>query len=314
MAGVVRNLIARAGIDLSSFEKGLKSMEKKLAKTAKRMQAVGKTMTAAFTAPALALGALSLKTIAYADDIATTATKINMSAEALQKWQHIAKQTDVDAERLIKGFTKFREAIGDRLLGQTTTATKALDGLGLTMEDLQKGTAEENFEKLVRSLSNIEDKTLQAAYANEIFGERAATDLIPLLARGGEAIDKYSKEFEKMGYLSNEQVAKLTEFDNEMNRVKQTVAVAGAQLGIAFMPIIENLLKLFEKIAPILKKFADTFTSMPKPVQNTAVVIMLLLAAVGPLLLITAKFALALKTMIPIIKSIAAAQIYIPHS
>lgn len=305
---VVRNLIARAGLDLSNFEKGLKTMEKKLAKTSKQLNAVGKTMTAAFTAPVAALGALSLKTVQYADDIATTATKINMSAEELQKWQHIAKQTDVEAERLTKGFTKFREAIGDRLLGNSTEATKALDGLGLTMSELKNGTAEQNFDKLIRNLAGIKDKTLQAAYANEIFGERAATDLIPLLAGGGAAIDKFSAEFEKMGYLTNEEVAKLAEFDNEMNRVKQSVSVAGAKLGTALLPVLQTLMNMLEAVAPILQTFGKFFSSMPTPIQKVAIVLMLVLAAIGPLLLIAAKFTLALKTMIPVIKAITAAQ------
>lgn len=286
----VRNLVARAGVDLSNWEKGLGKMEKDLNKMSKKMEAMGKAMTAAFTLPVVAIATLSLKTVAFADELATTAVAINMSAEALQRWRYIAKQTDVDTEVLTKGFVKFRSAIGDRLLGQTNNATKALDSLGLTMSDLKGKSSEENFETLIRKLSSIKDKTLQAAYANEIFGDRIATDIIPLLAAGGDAIDTYSKEFEKIGYLSNQQVDKLAKFDNEMNRVKTTFSVVGAELGTAFLPMLQQLITILEvSVVPIMRALTSAFSILPGPIQAVVTSLLLLVATFGPILIIYSK-------------------------
>lgn len=267
-------------------------MQKGLEKTAKKVGEVAKTMVKAFTLPVAALTALTIKTVAYADEIATTAQKINMSAEALQKWQYIAMQTDVETERLTKAFTKYREVIGNRLLGNTNNATKALDELNISMASLDGKSAEQSFEILIGKLSSIKDPVLQAAYANRIFGERVATDLIPLLEAGSEAIEKYGREFEKTGYLTNEQVKQLAEFDNKMNQVKQSIKVASANLGQAFLPILENLLSLVQTITPYLQKVANFFSNLPEPVQKVTTATLLFLAALGPLLSVYQKLIL----------------------
>ena len=54
--------------------------------------------------------------------------------------------------------------------------------MGLSVENL--GNSDEAFYKVVTALAEVEDTTLRAYYANEIFGERVATELIPLLNQG----------------------------------------------------------------------------------------------------------------------------------
>lgn len=309
MSGVVRNLVVRAGIDLSDYEKGLNNMQKALNKQAKKLEAFGKTMTATFTAPVAAITALSAKTIQYADDLATTAAQIGMTAEELQRWQYIAKQTDVSNEALTKGFVKFRGAVGDALLGRTNKSTEALQALGFTLDQLNKMSPEEQFERTVKALSKMQNETLQAAYANDIFGERLANDLIPLFKAGGDAVDQYTKEFQKVGYLTNEQVDKLAKFDNEMNRVKQSIAVVAAQLGTAFLPLMEQLVYILNvTLIPIMQTLTNLFNAIPGPIQTMVSTVLLLLAAIGPIVLIYAKWIKLKASLIPLYKIATAAQ------
>lgn len=87
------------------------------------------------------------------DEIATNADKYNLSAEAIQRWNYIALQSDVPSETLYKSMVKVRDAVGTKLAGQTNNATKALESLGLSLENI--GTDEQAFTKIVDALSNV---------------------------------------------------------------------------------------------------------------------------------------------------------------
>ena len=47
--------------------------------------------------------------------------------------------------------------------------------------------------------------------------------IIPLLNSGAQGLRELTEEFEAVGYMSNEQVKSLAEFDNIMNRLKQMI-------------------------------------------------------------------------------------------
>ena len=65
----------------------------------------------------------------------------------------------------------------------------------------------------------MEDKTQMIAIANDLFGEKLANNLLPLIYSGSDAIAAYSEEFSTLGALTDEQVNKLAEFDNVMNTI-----------------------------------------------------------------------------------------------
>lgn len=232
------------------------------------------------------------------DEIQTTADKYNISAEAIQRWNYIAMQSDVASEQLYKGMTKVRDAIGTALAGQTNNATKAINALVGDISKLPTDT-EGAFQSIIIALSQVEDSTLQAYYANEIFGERMATELIPLLKKGASGIKEFSNEFEQVGYLSNEQVKQLSQVDNELNRVSQQFQNAKTQLGIALIPVLESFARILENvIVPAIKKVADGFDKLPEPMKDVMTGALLLIAALSPVLLLISKITGAIPNLV----------------
>lgn len=271
-------------IKLDNVNKGFTDLSSKLSTAAKN--------TAALSVAAGGLLAgmtkLAKSAVATGDEIATNADKYDLSAEALQRWNYVALQTDVSAESLYKAMSKTRDVIGTGLVGGSNAATKAIQSLGLSVDKI--GTGEQGFEQIVEALSNIKDSTTQAYYANEIFGEKLATDLIPLLKQGGDAIKQYSEEFAEVGYLSNEQVAGLAKFDNEMNKVNTQFQNAKTQLGVALLPIYQTLANLLQQqIIPAIQKVTNWFGSMSEHAQKVATGVLLLTAALAPMLGVTSK-------------------------
>lgn len=249
---------------------------------------------------------LAKDAVATGDEIQTLADKYNLSAEAIQRWNYIALQSDVSSDQLYKSMTKVRDAVGTALSGSTNNATKAIEAL---VGDVSKVPADTEgaFNTIIMALSNVKDSTMQAYYANEIFGEKVATDLIPLLKQGSDNLNGLNKEFEQVGYLSNEQVKSLSEFDNEMNNFNTRLTNAKTQLGIALLPIFERFINILENnIIPAIQKLTDWFDRLDPKMQDLIVNGLLLAAALSPVLTIFGKIIGKIPTLINLFKSLNA--------
>ena len=269
-------------IKLENAYKGVNNLSKGLENAAKKTAGLSLAATGAI----VGINKLAKDAVASGDAIQTTADQYNLSAEAIQKWNYIALQSDVPAEQLYKSMTKARDAIGTALVGGTSTARTALESL---IGDLTKvpTDTEGAFNTVIMALANVEDSTLQAYYANEIFGERVATQLIPLLNQGADGLAQLGQEFEAVGYLSNEQVRALADYDNELNKVNTRLANAKTELGLAMIPIMERFVDILENnIIPAIKDLADWFDSLSPSMQGVITGGLLLFAALSPVLYI----------------------------
>ena len=217
------------------------------------------------------------------------ADRLDISAEALQRYDYIALQSGVETEQLVKSIAKARDAVGTALAGGTNTASKALQTLFGDLSKIPTGT-EEAFTAIIEQLSKVEDSTMQAYYANEIFGERLATNLIPLINNGADRLEQLGEEFESIGYLSNEQVQALADFDDELNIMKERLELAKTELGIAMLPIMEQFADILSNVVvPAIKSLAEWFGNLPEPMQKVITIGLLLVAALSPILLIMSK-------------------------
>ena len=232
---------------------------------------------------------LAKSAVEVGDEIATLGDKYNLSSEAIQRWNYIALQSDVPTEQLYKGMTKVRDAVGSALTGTQNTATKALEALVGDISSLPTDT-EEAFNFVITALAGVEDKTLQAYYANEIFGEKVATDLIPLLNQGADGLAQLGQEFEAVGYLSNEQVRALADYDNELNNFNTRITNAKTELGLALLPILDRFVTLLEEnVIPAIKSLIEWFDGLSPSMQDTITNGLLLFASLSPVLLIISK-------------------------
>ena len=233
---------------------------------------------------------LTKDAVATGDEIQTTADQYNLSAEAIQRWNYIALQSDVPADKLYKAMTKSRDAIGTALADGSSTGRAALEALVGDLTKVPTDT-EGAFTTVIMALASVEDKTLQAYYANEIFGERVATELIPLLNQGADGLSRLGAEFETVGYLSNEQVRALADFDNELNKVNTRLANAKTEIGQSLLPLLDTFTNLLETaVIPTIKLVAGLFSLLPDEIQGVIGMMLLLVAALSPVLFLMANF------------------------
>lgn len=275
-------------LDKIKFDNAFKGINKLGSglETAAKKTAILSASSVAAIAGIYKLGSDAAKTGGELQDLAD---RLNVSAEAIQRYDYIALQSGVDTEQLVKSMAKARDAIGTALSGTTNTATTALQTL---FGDLSKipTTTEEGFTAIIEQLSKVNDSTMQAYYANEIFGERLATNLIPLINNGSDKLQKFNSEFESIGYLSNEQVQALANFDDELNIMRERLELSKNELGIALIPLMQTFVGILEdNVVPAIQKLSDWFNNLSEPMQKVITGGLMLFAVLSPILAIFSK-------------------------
>ena len=310
--------LAKSETKASQLKQQLQDLDKiKIENLNKSTEKLSKGLEAAAKKTALLSGAaigaiaginkLAKDAVASGDEIQTTADQYNLSAEAIQRWNYIALQSDVPADKLYKAMTKSRDAIGTALADGSSTGRAALEAL---IGDLTKvpTDTEGAFNTVIMALAGVEDKTLQAYYANEIFGERVATELIPLLNQGADGLAELSREFETTGYLSDEAVRSLADYDNELNNVNTRLQNAKTELGLAMIPITERFVDLLDNfVIPAIQNLSDWFDSLSPTMQGVITGGLLLFAALSPVLMIMSKIIGVMPSLIKFFKETEAA-------
>ena len=282
------------GIRLKNLTSGVEKLSDGLQKAADKT----KIFSAAAAGVLIGAAALTKSTASAGAELQDYSDRLNISAEALQRWQYIAMQSGVSNEELNKAFSKSRDAIGTALSGVSNRATKAISDLVGDLSNIPQ-TTEGAFDYIITALAQVEDRTLQAYYANEIFGEQLATNLIPMFNNGTEKLNKLNAEFESIGYLSNEQVQNLADLDDQLNIVTAQLNLAKSELGIALIPILETINDiLVNDIIPAIKDFADWFSSLDEGAQKFIITGLGLIAVLSPVLSFLSKLTGVIPTVV----------------
>lgn len=256
-------------------------------------------------AGAAAIGKSAAKTGAELDDLSL---RFGISAETIQEWQYVAVQCGVDAEVFNKALIKMRAAMADLSTGTINKAAEALQTLGINPDQFE--TQEEMFDGIVAALAEVKDATLQTALANEIFGDKIATQMLPYINTGTDAIQKFKDEFAAMPSLSNEQVAALAELDDTYYRLSTTMKYATAQLGLAFAPVIERVIEFIEeRVVPAIEKLADWFEKLDPGMQDAILGILGIVAVSAPLLMVIGRMSAGIGSLIKLFKNLHLAQL-----
>ena len=251
---------------------------------------------AGLIAGAAAIGKSAAATGAEIDDMTQ---QFDVSAETIQRWNYLSLQAGVDSTAFTRALIRARAAMADLSTGTSNAATQALDALGISAR--QFGSDEEMFDGILKALSEVEDSTLQTAYANEIFGDRIATQLLPYINAGADDLAKWNEEFEAMPSLTGDEASALAELDDTFNRLNTTMQYATAQLGEALAPIIERVVEFIEEsVVPAIEELANWFENLSPGMQDTILAILGIIAVAGPLLILIGKMVPGLKAVIPL--------------
>ena len=284
----------------------IEQLNQKIDKVGATIEKVGQKVSvlsagaAGIIAGATAIGKSAAATGAEIDDMTQ---QFDVSAETIQRWNYLALQAGVDSTAFTRALIRARAAMADLSTGTSNAATQALDALGISAR--QFGSDEEMFDGILKALSEVEDSTLQTAYANEIFGDRIATQLLPYINAGADDLAKWNEEFEAMPSLTGDEASALAELDDTFNRLNTTMQYATAQLGEALAPIIERVVVFIEEsLVPAIEGLANWFENLSPGMQDTILAILGIIAVAGPLLILIGKIVPGIKVLISLIQKL----------
>lgn len=312
----LKSELAKTELQAQQLEKQLEkinqikfnAISESVTKVGNAISGVGKALTpisAAAGAALTGLSALGIKAAATGGEIDDLSQQLGVSAEKVQEWQYLALQTGVGVDTFNNALVKARAALVDLSAGTINNASKALQSLGLNIDNFKN--KEQMFDGILTALASMKDKTLQTAYANEIFGDKIANQMIPFLNAGAENINKLKDEFTTLGALTNEQIKTLATLDDTFNRVKESSKNVCLQIGASFAPLLQRIADMINNdVVPKLQKLADWFNTITVEQQEFAVKALLVVAALAPLALGIGKVVSAVGGIIKAIPALKA--------
>ena len=213
----------------------------------------------------VAVGAVSfgaVKDLAnLGDEISKLSDRTNVSAEALSAYKYQFEQADLSSADLEKTFRR----LNVRVLSsesRTKAAGRAIEGLGLDINEIEKMSPDEAFRTIAQAISEVESPAEQAGIASEIFGKKLGPDLLTVLQQGEQGIDDYAKKAEDLGQVIDQKTADQgAEFNDSLQDLGKTFTSLGRELGAILLPIFLDLIKnllppfktLIQGISPILR-------------------------------------------------------------
>ncbi len=262
---------------------------------------LGSTLTKSVTAPIVgavsALSAFAVKTAYTADEVGDSAEKLGLSAEQLQEWNHVATIMGVSTDTLSRAFIKVNGVLGDIATGNGDKFAESLSLIGLSIDDLKGKDTDEAFNLIRDALSEVEDETVRVGVANDLLGEKVASEVIPVLSGQAETISDLRNEARELGIVTNEQAAQAGEFTDALDRTKQSVSSLGVDLASVLLPVLQELIiKVRDNIVPTLKDWIVKWNNLDGGTKKMIATLTALVATIGPVLSIVGKVGPLLKT------------------
>jgi phage-related protein len=212
-------------------------------KTIGRALAIGLVAigTAAIAAGSALVG-MTVDAAAYADEMLTQSSITGMSVEKLQAYSYAADLVDVSLETMTGSMAKNIKSMSNASQGSAKFA-EAYDKLGVSVTNAD-GTLRDSetvYWEAIDALKGVANETERDALAMQLFG-KSAQDLNPLIEQGSEGIAALTAEAKRMGaVLSEESIAKLGQFDDSVQRLKQGSLAAKRVMGTVLLPQLQTL-------------------------------------------------------------------------
>lgn len=178
-----------------------------------------------------------------------------------------------------------------RLAAPTDSAATMIEQLGIQTRD-SSGTllgASEIAEELQDKLGGLDSASRDAALST-IFGSDAMRAATVMMDSGTEGLQKYidaANDQEAAQRLANSQ---MSDGSRAIEELKGSLETAAIQIGDTLAPIVQ-------KVAELITALVNKFSALPEGVQQVIVVVGILVAALGPLLMVIGQISLGISAV-----------------
>lgn len=215
---------------------------------------------------------IAVGTAAYGDTVDKQSQRLGMTRDAYQEWNYILSQNGANISVLTAGMRKLTDQIDSAGSGGKA-ATAAFEKLGLSVDELQELTGEQQFSKVVTALQSMENETERNAVANDVLG-RSYQQLIPLLNQDSDSVERLrQRAHDTNQILSDDGVNAAVNYTDAMDTLTRSIEGFKHQLGEEVLPILtefiddiidvmneadgEQMKEMIGKIAEGVRELAD---------------------------------------------------------
>lgn len=182
------------------------------------------------------------------DVIDKASQRMKIGAESYQELAHAAELSGVE-------------------MGNLEKAAKSLEGTGLNMDDA------------LAQIYELESAEERSAKAAELFGEKVAYTLTPMLNASGPEFEAMKQEAHDLGLVFDETSVKAgATLNDAITNVTSSFTAMGGQLAASIMPMVTDLMNfiienlpliqgMFDLLAPVLQQM---FSEIMPPVMDLA--------------------------------------------
>jgi len=247
--------------------RGLKMLSAKLKAFGASVTALGTRMLMMGAVVAAPLIVAVRQFAKMGDTIHKMSARTGIGAKALSELGFAAERSGTNLGTLEKGVRRMQRNIVDAKRG-LSTAIDAFDMLGLSAQQLERLSPEDQFTLIAERISKIVDPTKRAAVAQMVFG-RAGAELIPLLNEGAAGMDKLRKKARQLGITMSDKdaaaAAKLTDALSDVwLAVKAGVFHIGSSLGGSLTDLAVRISETVAKVSAWIRQNQGLVVSVAK--------------------------------------------------
>ena len=239
-------------------------------------------------APAIGIagmGKLVNDTLDLGDQLEKMSQKTGLAVPVLDKLRQAADLGGTDFKTLSKAFPTLAKNMQDASDG-VGTAKEAFDRLGVsvTNNDGSLKSLDTMFFEISDKIKAMDDRTLAAANAAEVFGTGMGAKLIPVMNQGSEAIQNLSTGFTQLD------AERMATFNDKFAQMGEKFNVLKVQLTSAVLPALE-------KLVDIVTIGVEKFANLPAPVKGISIALALLLPAIITIVPLFAAMVVSIKAI-----------------
>ena len=214
------------------------------------------------------------------DEIDKMSQKLGLSREAYQEWDYVLGQSGVEINNLQTGLKTLTNKVDDAKNG-SETAANMFDKLGLSVDDLNKMTREEIFERVIYGMQGMADSSERAALANDLFG-KSGQELTPLFNESIASTQQLKNNAHELGMvMSDDAVTAAVEFTDSMDTLKRSAKGLTNNLAGEFLPGVTGIMDSLVNVITGKEGLDGLFDQVEKIVEKAIPKIIDILSKAG---------------------------------
>lgn len=297
----VEGMANKIGQNVENINRRFEGMNKGFEALGKSMVGIGAALSVGVTAPTVALAAGAIHAAANIEKLTIAFQPLLGSAGAankrMQELQQFANATPFElpevakASRMLEVLTKGALATGDalRMVGDVASGTgQQFDEVAMWVGRLYDG---------LKSGRPVGEATMRLQEMGAMSGD-TRTKLEEMAKEGAKFSEIWGVATEAFGRFSGGMKLQADSVSGKFSTLQDSANTALAALGKSFEDVTKKVIDLATALTDKLASLAQWFGELPEPIRMITLVVVALVAAIGPLLVAFGGLLLALPGLI----------------